>query len=176
MRLSQIQQSKSILPDENLDCGGSWGIFLSPERPDHVIKLFYDEQQFNDEKTGYDKVLGEPSLIRFANQYSVISVQLDTSTYTNNRMSPPFNSALLIQFLSNPPWKIIGKLGSQETDDKLVSIGVNVEELKDHFCQIGIASWEATFFMHSITREIKGVDFTYSEVILNSNVDMDEQE
>ncbi len=176
MKLSQIQQSKSIRPDVDQDGGGSWGIFLSPEQPDHVIKLFYNEQQFNDEKMGYDRVLGESSLMRLANQYIVISVQLDTSTYPNNRISPPFDNALLIPFLSNPPWEIIGKLGSHETDDKLARIGINVEELKDNFCRIGLAPWEATFFMHSISHDIKAIDFTYSEVVLNSNADMEERE
>jgi hypothetical protein len=174
MKLSQIQQSKSILPDGDYDGRGSWGIFLSPERPDHVVKLFCDEQQFNDEKLGYDRVLGEPSLKRFANQYSVVSVLLDTSTYLNNRISPPFNDALLIPYLSNPPWEIIGKLGSQETDDKLARINVNVKELMDKFCRIGVAPWEATFFVHSNSLDIKAIDFTYSEVVLNSNADAEE--
>lgn len=176
MKLSQIQQSKSILPDGDHDGGGSWGIFLSPERPDHVIKLFYDEQQFNDEKKGYDRILGEPSLMQFANQYSVISVQLDTSTYPNNRISPPFNNALLIPLLSNPPWEIIGKLGSKETDDKLARIDVNVEELKNNFLRIGVAPWEVTLFVHSISHNIKAIDFTYSEAVLNNNADTDERE
>jgi hypothetical protein len=174
MKLSQIQQFKSILPDGDQDSGGSWGIFLSPERPNHVIKLFYDEQQFNDEKIGYDKVLGESALMRFANQYSVISVQLDSITYLNDRKSPPFKNALLIPFLSSPLWKIVGKLGSEETDGMLARIGVNIEELKNSFSRIGVAPWEVTFFVHSISYDIKAIDFTYSDVVLNSSVDTEE--
>ncbi|MEW8023677.1 MAG: hypothetical protein AB2801_11320 [Candidatus Thiodiazotropha endolucinida] len=170
MKLSRILQSKTVIPNGYHDAHGSWGIFISPEQPNQVIKLFFDEQQFNDEKTGYDRVLGEPYLMRYANQYGVITVQLDTSNYPNNRSSPPFNEALLMPLLSSPPWEIIGKLGAdQVTDDKLVRIGVNVDELKNNFLRIGISPWEATFFVHSNLLDIKAIDFTCSEVMLNSN-------
>ncbi|MCG7977427.1 MAG: hypothetical protein N0E58_04715 [Candidatus Thiodiazotropha endolucinida] len=169
MKLSQIQQSKSIIPDGDHQGGGSWGIFISPEQPDRVIKLFFDKQQFDNEKIGYDRVLGEPSLMRFANQYSVITVQLDTSTYLNNRRSLPFNNALLIPLLSTPPWERIGKLAIPETDDKLKKIGINVEKFKYNFSRIGISPWEVTLFVHSISHDIKAIDFTYDEVVLNSS-------
>lgn len=173
MNLSKIQQSQSILPKGEQDGRDSWGIFLSPEQSNEVIKLFYNEQQFNDEKTGYDKVLEESDLMMFANQYSVISLDLDTSNYSNYRTTPPYKNALLIPFLPNPPWEMIGKLGIPETDNKLARIGINVEELKNSFCRIGIASWEASFFVHSISHDIKAIDFTYSEVVLNSYVDIE---
>ncbi|MFK5951406.1 MAG: hypothetical protein QM500_21840 [Methylococcales bacterium] len=173
MKLSKILQSLSILPDGDQDGRDSWGIFMSPEHPNKVIKLFYDEQQFNDEKTGYDKVLGESDLLRFANKYSVISVELDTSNYSNNRITPPYENTILIPYLPSPPWELVGKLGTQEADDKLVRIGINVEKLKDNFCRIGIASWEATFFEHPILHDIKAIDFTYSDVVFNSNADIE---
>lgn len=169
MKLSKIQQSKSILPDGDHHGRDSWGIFLSPEQPDHAIKLFYNGKKFNDEKVAYDKVLGDPDLIRFANKYKEISVQLDTPIYPSDRTSPPFTRALLIPYLSDPPWKIIGKLGTEAADDKLSKIGLNVEELKDSFCRAGIAYWEVTFFVNSISCDIKAIDFTYSDLVSNNN-------
>jgi hypothetical protein len=169
MKLSQIQQSRSILPAGQQDNGGSWGIFLSPENPNHVIKLFYDEQQFSNEKIGYDKVLGENDLKMFANQYTVIPLQLDALTHPNNRITLPFSDALLLPLLSDPPWAIVGKLGTKETDDKLSEFGVNIEKLKVNFCQIGVTPWEVTFFMNSISHELKAIDFTFSNVVLSSN-------
>ena len=41
-------------------------------------------------------------------------------------------------------------------------------EPKNDFLRVGLASWEATFFIHSDSRDIKAIDFTYSEVIFNS--------
>jgi hypothetical protein len=175
MKLSRILQSQTVIPNGYHDGGGSWGIYLSPEQPDQVIKLFFNEQQFNDERTGYDRVLDDPCLMRYANQYSVIAVQLDAFTYPNNRSDPPFEYALIMPFLSSPPWEEIGKLVvDQGVDEKLMRIGVNVNDLKDNFIRIGVASWEVTFFVHSNFRDIKAIDFTYSENILDSNTDTEE--
>lgn len=166
MKLSQILQSQSVRPDGDQDGRDSWGIFLSPERNDHVIKLFYSEQQFNDEKTGYDKVLCEINLKRFANQYSVISLQLDA--VSNNHRISPFKNALLIPYLENPPWESIGKLGTKETNDKLSRIGIKVDKINNDFLRIGVVPWETTFFIHSVSNDIRAIDFTYSQVVLNN--------
>lgn len=149
---------------------------MSPEEPDFVVKLFCDEQQFIDEKTGYDKVLGEPELVQFADKYRIIAIHLDTSIYPSNRKGPPFKKALLLPFLANPPWENIGKLGFQKTDNILAKCSVNVEKIKNDFHRIGLASWEATFFMHSNSRDIKVIDFTYSEVVFNNYVEAKESE
>ncbi|MEJ2612653.1 MAG: hypothetical protein P8179_21995 [Candidatus Thiodiazotropha sp.] len=138
MKLSRILQSQTVIPNGYHDGGGSWGIYLSPEQPDQVIKLFSNEQQFN-------------------------------------RSDPPFEYALIMPFLSSPPWEEIGKLVvDQGVDEKLMRIGVNVNDLKDNFIRIGVASWEVTFFVHSNFRDIKAIDFTYSENILDSNTDTEE--
>jgi hypothetical protein len=174
VKLSQILESRSIQPEDEDDGNGSWGIFISPENSNDVVKLFVNEQQFNNEKKGYDKVLGEPDLKEFANQYSTINIEFDTSNYPIQRKKPPIESALLIPFLSNPPWEIIGKLGDKETDGKLVSINVDVKRVKDKFYRIGLLPCEITFFVHSTLRNIKAIDFTYSEVVSNNYSDKDE--
>jgi hypothetical protein len=176
MRLSQILQSQSINRDGEEDGGGSWGIFMSPEDQNFVAKLFCNERQFIDEKTGYDKVLCEPELLQLANKYRVIAIHLDTSTYPSNRNGPPFKKALFLPFLSNPPWKNIGKLGFSNTDNMLAKCRVAVEKIKNEFQRIGLASWESTFFMHSNLRDIKALDFTYSKVVFNNYSEKNEGE
>ncbi len=165
MKLSQIQEYRLIHPIENHDGNGSWGIYLNPQQPENVIKLFYDEKQFNCEKAGYDTVLGEPSLIQYANPYDEITIQLDTSEFPDNRRCKPFNRALIIPFLSNPPWELIGSLERQETEGKLIEMSVNTEILKNDMYRVGLAPLEPTFFVHSVSGEIKAIDFTYCETI-----------
>jgi hypothetical protein len=176
MRLSQILQSRSILHGGDDDGHGSWGIFLSPTDPAFSLKLFCDEQQFADEKTGYDKALGEPALMRFANPCCEVTLLLDTYVYPSNRKDPPFERALLMPLLSSPPWEKIGKLGCPETDSMLAKSGVEVETLKNNFLRVGLASWEATFFIHSESRDIKAIDFTYSELVFRGCAEAEDRE
>ena len=171
MKLSQILQSKSVLPEGGNDGRDSWGIFLSPEHTDHVIKLFHDKEQFDDEKMGYDKVLAEPSLKEFANKYEEVLLHLDTPIYPNNRTSPPFETVILIPYLSCPPWEIIGKLETRDVDENLKKIGVNVDELKNNFNRAGIATWEITIFVNTVSHDIKAIDFTYSKVLFDNYID-----
>lgn len=174
MKLSQLLQSKSILIEGDNDGRGSWGIFLSPKNTDHVVKLFCEENQFDDEKRGYDKVLDEPSLIPFANQYEEILVELDTSAYPHDRTTPPFEKAILIPYLSALLWENVGKLGTKETDKELEKIGINVEELKNNFNRVGIAAWEVTLFVNTSSNDVKAIDFTYSKVVADNYIDHEE--
>ena len=111
--------------------------------------------------------------MQFANDYREVSVELDTSDYPENRVYPPFINALLIPFLKDPPWEEIGKLTNKDkkTEDKLARIDVNVDELEGKFGRIGIAYYELTFFVHSNSRDIKAIDFTYSDTIFNNYTD-----
>ena len=176
MRLSQILRSGSILPGGDDDGHGSWGIFFSPGDAAFAVKLFCNEQQFAHEKIGYDKALGEPALVRFANQCDEVTLLLDTDAYPSNRKEPPFEKALLVPLLSSPPWEKVGKLGCPETDEMLAQSGVEVESLKNDFLRAGLASWEVTFFIHSESRDIKAIDFTYSELVFKNCAEADGHE
>jgi hypothetical protein len=167
MKLSQVLRSPSILPNNDDDGNGSWGIFLSSADSAFAVKLFCDEQQFADEKAGYDKVLSDPNLMRLVNPYQEVTLLLDTDKYPLNRIGqhPPFELALLMPFLANPPWEKIGKLGMRTTDTALAKLGVEVDNLISDFLRIGIASWELTFFIHSESSDIKAIDFTFSELV-----------
>jgi len=165
MKLSQVLRSPSILPNNDDDGNGSWGIFLSSADLEFAVKLFCNEQQFADEKAGYDKVLSDPNLMHLANPYQEVSLLLDTDEYPLNCNNPPFELALLMPFLANPPWEKIGKLGTPTADTALAKFGVEINNLKNDFLRIGIASWEVTFFIHSESSVIKAIDFTFSELV-----------
>lgn len=176
MKLSEIIQSHLIHPNGEDDGGGSWVIFMSPEDPNFVVKLFYDIQQFTNEKVGYDKVLCEPNLMQFANKYRVTTIQLDTSSCPSIRKCPPHRKALLLPFFASPPWENIGKLSTPITNSKLAARGIDVEKITNEFHRIGLAWWEATFFIHTNLHDIKAIDFTYSEVALNMYTKVQESE
>jgi hypothetical protein len=176
MRLSQILRSRSILPDADDDGHGSWGIFVSPVDPAFSVKLFCEEQQFVDERTGYDKALDDLLLKQFANPYHEVTLLLDTDAYPPNRNEPPFKMALLVPLLASPPWEKLGKLACPETVSRLAKNGVEVESLKNAFRRVGLASWEATFFIHSESCDIRAIDFTYSQVVFGSRFDAEDRE
>lgn len=111
-----------------------------------MVKLFIDGEQFKNEINGYDKVMRDPSLGKYASKYKIICLKLDEVNHDEIRYKNyHFAMVVFIPYFSKPTWKEIGKLNCEANAERN-KIGVDVNSLWKALYVIGVAPWKATFF------------------------------
>ena len=160
MKLSEIIQSRPLTKDREPGSGGSWGIFRSPDSSGYIVKLFYSDDWYDEEISGYEAVMNNDNISYLASEHHPVTIVLDTEDYQGIQDRPPSTKALIMPYLQPPLWKHVGKFSDPATKEEFELRGINYKEIERNLEKAGLASWEVSFFVNQETYELKAIDFT----------------